>query len=338
MKKHISILLVGIILILSGCAGDVKDNNPTVLFSYPTDTAPSQVIKTKNNWIMLNSTYNSLDYTISISDSYGNDNIIYSVKDVDIWYIEANNSAIVWCEKTDEFYTYKVYNIKTKQTETIFQTKNQEEYQAQNVGAFENCVYYSWIDYKNNKVSIHAYNLDDKYTNTIYSTDYKENLMPYSMVLENEYLTFICSNQIKVLNVKNNQAVFDSVLPNNIKYVYTASYDNINDSCVLYYTDGKTEDIGILDANKVDSVFTLSENHYAYHDKIRAYDGHIYWIVQANVSGNVSDHYTLINYNYLEHKPIETKRAFNFYLDGSNLYSLRYNKSGDYTSIDLCRE
>lgn len=340
MKKRIAVLLVGIIFILSGCKGQPIENDPTVLNSYPTDTAPSQVIKTNNYWVCLNSTYGSIDFTISISETYKNDNIIYSAKDIDIWYIEANDNAIVWCEKSSEYYTYKVYNIKTKQTETIFQAKNQQEYQAQNVGIFENCVYYSFIDYESNKVIIYAYNLDEKTIGIFYSADYNENLMPYSMVLENEYLMFVCSNHSKVLNVKNNQTIFDSPLPDNIKYVFSASYDSINDTCILYYTDGDTEDIGILDTdkNKVISVFTLSENHYAYLDKIRAYDGHIYWIVQANVSGNVSDHYTLINYNYLEHKPIETKRAFNFYLDVTDLYSLRYDRSGDYTAIELCKE
>ena len=60
---------------------------------------------------------------------------------------------------------------------------------------------------------------------------------------------------------------------------------------------------------EIASVFTFSQNHYAYQDKIDCHDGHIYWIAQANVSGNVTDHYTFIDYNYLDHKPTEEDKV-----------------------------
>lgn len=96
-------------------------------------------------------------------------------------------------------------------------------------------------------------------------------------------------------------------MPEAVKYVYCVSYDSKNDTCALYYADNDSEDIGILKEGqtKIASVFTFSQNHYAYQDKIDCHDGHIYWIAQANVSGNITDHYTFIDYNYLDHKPTE---------------------------------
>ena len=85
------------------------------------------------------------------------------------------------------------------------------------------------------------------------------------------------------------------------------------------------------------SVFTFSKNHYAYQDKIECYDGHIYWIAQANAIGAITDHYKFFDYNYLEHKSTEIDRTFSFYRIESDLYLLRFNKNGNYTHIDLCQ-
>ena len=121
-------------------------------------------------------------------------------------------------------------------------------------------------------------------------------------------------------------------------YTYSVSYDSKNDVCALYYADEDSEDIGIIKEGEteISSVCTFSENYNAFREEIECHDGHIYWIFQADVSGMVADHYTLVNYNYLKHRPIETKRILDFFRDGSKLYSLRYNER-DYTHIDLCQ-
>ena len=117
------------------------------------------------------------------------------------------------------------------------------------------------------------------------------------------------------------------------------SEECLSDTCALYYADNDSEDIGILKEGQTEiaSVFTFSQNHYAYQEKIDCHDGHIYWIAQANVSGNVTDHYTFIDYNYLDRKPTEIDRTFSFYRNEIELYLLRFNKNGDYSHIDLCQ-
>ncbi len=212
-------------------------------------------------------------------------------------------------------------------------------YQPQNIGIYLDTVYYCAINYDNQEVQVIAYDITTKTTSDVYNVDFDEAKQPYSINLENEYLSFVCSEQIKVLNLQNNEVVFDSTLPDTIKYVYSVSYDSKNDTCALYYADNDSEDIGVLkeEQSEIASVFTFSQNHYAYQDKIECHDGHIYWIAQANVSGAVTDHYRFIDYNYLDHKPTEIERTFSFYRNESELYLLRFNKSGDYTHIDLCQ-
>ena len=266
-------------------------------------------------------------------------NNIYSVDDVSIWYFEANKNGIVWCEKSQEFYTYKIYVFETQKVETVFQVAVDKGYQPQNIGIYLDTVYYCTINYDSQEVQVIAYDITTKATSDVCKVEFDEAKQPYSINLENEYLSFVCSEQIKVLNLQNNETVFDSTLPEAVKYVYSVSYDIQNDTCALYYADNDSEDIGVLREGQTEiaSVFTFSQNHYAYQDKIECYDGHIYWIAQANVSGNVTNHYTFVDYNYLDHKPTEIDRTFSFYRNENELYMLRFNKNGDYTHIDLCQ-
>ena len=331
-------LLVLLMLLLSSCSAFVPQKQPQIVNTYPQETAPSQVIKTEDQWVMLHSTYGGQNYTISVGENSASTNNIYSANDVNIWYFEANKNGVVWCEKSKEFYTYKIYIFETQRVETVFQVAVDKGYQSQNIGIYLNTVYYCAINYDQHEVQVIAYDITTKTTRDVYKVEFNEMKQPYSINLENEYLSFVCSDQIKVLDLQNNEVVFDSALPDTVKYVYSVSYDSKNDTCALYYADNDSEDIGVLkEENDIVSIFTFPQNHYAYQDKIECYDGHIYWIAQANVSGSVTDHYMFIDYNYLEHKHTEIARTFSFYRNESELYLLRFNKSGDYTHIDLCQ-
>lgn len=327
------------LLLLSGCSAIMPKKQPQVLKSYPQGSAPSQVIKTENQWVMLNSPYGSQNYTISVGENLDSANTVYSIDDVSIWCFEANDKAIVWCEKSQEFYIYKVFVFETQKIDTIFQVPAEAGYQSQNIGIFLGNVYYCVIDYEKQEVRVLAYNIESKTTTEVYTDEFLEERQPYSINLDNEFLSFVCSDHIKVLNLQSNESVFDSALSSSVKYVFGVSYDSMNDTCALYYADSDSEDIGVLKEgeNDIVSIFTFSKNHYAYQDKIECHDGHLYWIAQANVSGMIADHYTLIDYNYLEHKVVETNRTFDFCRKESVMYVLRFNKGGDYTHIDLCQ-
>ena len=179
--------------------------------------------------------------------------------------------------------------------------------------------------------------MQTKETTDVYTIAFSETQQPYSIHMDNGKLCFMCSDQVKVFDLQNKAIVFESALPTDTKHVFAASYDSVNDTCALYYADGDSEDIGFLKEGDttISSVFTFAENHYAYQDKLECDNGHIYWIDQANVSGMVADHYKLVDYNYLEHKVVETPRAFDFCRYDGVLYTLSFNKKGKYTYIDL---
>ncbi len=342
-KTTVTVLIVLLVLSLlafSGCSALLPKAQPEILKSYPAQAAPGQVVKTQTRWVMLQNTYGGQDYTVTVGQDLASADSIYSVHGVSIWYFEANDNGIVWCEESAEFYTYKAYVFETGQIETMLQVSVADGFQPQNVGIFGNVAYYCLIDYDQKEVRAIAYDLSSKATDNVYTAVFEEENQPYFINLDAGYLSFACSDLITVLDLQTNQTVYRASLPDDVRYVYSVSFDSKNETCALYYADGDSEDIGILRKGEtaISSVFTFSENHYAYHDKIECYDGHIYWIAQANVSGNVTDHYRLVDYNYLEHKPSETTRTFDFCRAGEDIYMLRFNKNGDYTHIDLCKD
>ena len=341
MKKAIclalTLLLILSIFAISGCSKSVKQLDLQVIKSYPKDAAPSQIVKTDNHWILLMNTYGQSKYSISVGEDLDGQNEIYSVDDVKIWYIDANENAIVWSERTTDSAIFKLYDLKTQKVETFFKI-NRESYQPMNVGIYLNKVYYGWIDYENQEVYACAYDIGSKAPSVVYKEAYVEENLPYSTNLDGEYLSFVSSGRIKVFDLKNNEIPFDASLPDDVVYAYTASYDKANETCAVYYADGDSEDIGIFKESDffIDSHITFPENVYAFHEKVECVDGHMYLIIQRNVSGQIADHYDYIDYDYTERMPLEGDMAFSFCRSGDETYLLRYNGS-EYTHIELCK-
>ena len=245
MKRLVYYTLLSILvlsmLLLSSCSALLPQKQPQIVNTYPQETAPSQVIKTEDQWVMLHSTYGGQNYTISVGENSTSTNNIYSADDVSIWYFEANNNGVVWCEKSQGFYTYKIYVFETQKVETVFQVAVDKGYQPQNIGIYLNTVYYCTINYDQQDVQVITYDITTKTTNNIIKVEFHEEKQPYSINLEDQYLSFVCSDQIQVLNLQNNEIVFDSTLPDVVKYVYGVSYDSKNDTCALYYADNDSE-------------------------------------------------------------------------------------------------
>ncbi len=61
MKKSVYYTLLSLLvlsmLLLSSCSTLLPQKQPQIVNTYPKETAPSQVIKTENQWVMLHSTY-----------------------------------------------------------------------------------------------------------------------------------------------------------------------------------------------------------------------------------------------------------------------------------------
>lgn len=343
MKRFVGLILILAFVLslfcLSACSGKIEKLEPQVLKSYPRSDSPARLIKNDNGWVVLFNTYGMSDYSLRIGESLDSLEEIYSVEDVLIWYVDANENAITWTERKDENITYKFYDLKSQKVETFLNLKDEKYYQMMNVGIYLNDIYYSIVDFENEEVTVYAYDIDLKQSNVVHKEAYVEKNLPYSINLEDKYLNFICSEKIKVFDLTLNQVAFEAALPENVVRAYTASYDRINDTCAVYYADEDSEDIGIIKAgdSTLDSHITFPENHYAYHENIELHGGHLYLVFQANVSGNVADHYQFIDYNYQTKVPLETERGFAFYRGKDELYALRFKHNKESLDVDLCK-
>ena len=327
-------ILLPLVLLLSGCDLGPK---PNCIASYGRDNAPLQILSVGNRWVALVGELASDDYFVSVSDSSQTLNNVYSVQDVSIWFFTADEDCVVWCEATDTVYTYKAYLFDQAKVETIASIQAGDNYQPMNVGIYDQNVYYTSIDYSKQTVTVNAYNIDTKITAAVLSEPLVEGGAPYPISVEGNYLSYAGADSVKVIDLNNGESVWDVSLPKEVEFVYAISYDVANDACGLYYCDEDSEDLGILQkgATEVKSHFTFHENHYAYHDQIRCTNGHLYWITQANVTGQTTDHYVFVDYNYLNPKAKNIERTFYFSLNGDTIFTLQFNQDGNYELINL---
>ena len=342
MKKWIAVFLLAVLLLaMSGCdpyipRGEIGEE----LASFPTDgDYPVKLVKTARYWVSLVGWYGGSDYGISVSDTAQDLHVVYNAENVSIWFMGADDEYVIWCERSEEFYTYKVYSMQNKTTETIFRAVCGEEMQLQNVAIYNGFAYYSYMDQASQQAHIFRYDLQKKTAEPVFSAAWEEDRSIMSFAVQNGLLSVAVPAGITVLDLTSGETVFEYALPADIYYVFSVSYDAANEACALYYRDSDSEDIGILRRGDtaVLSVYTFGSNQYAYQDQIRCLNGHVYWISQYNVSGNVTEHYSLVEYDYLNHTPNETNRTLNFYVDQQGTYLLRFDRDGRFRNIVLSK-
>ena len=72
MKRFVYCTLLSVLilsmLLLSSCSALMPQKQPQIVNTYPKETAPSQVIKAGEQWVLLRSTYGGQNYTISVGE------------------------------------------------------------------------------------------------------------------------------------------------------------------------------------------------------------------------------------------------------------------------------
>ena len=98
----LSVLILSMLL-LSGCSALMPQKQPQIVNTYPKETAPSQVIKAGEQWVLLRSTYGGQNYTISVGeDSNPTNNIFlfslpFATVSVDIKNISEASKSPAFC-------------------------------------------------------------------------------------------------------------------------------------------------------------------------------------------------------------------------------------------------
>ena len=309
---------------------------------YPKSNAPIKIINADNYWYSLIGSYGNDDYKLTVSENPEDLNVVYEINDAAIWDFEANSDYIVWSEIKENENRVMLYKNSDGKVTDIYTADTTDEVHIANVGLYKDCLYYIETDYKNCIDSIIEYDVKNDTTEIIYTTKCAENNSIMNLSVKENYLTAATRDDNKIemilfdLNSDNKPVITE--LPDNTEYVYDVAYDNINDTYAIYYADkDKKEQMGIYNKKMKDikNIVTFNENVYAYQDNVECYDGNVYWIYQANVSGNVTDHYILEDYDYIKDRPKQYERTFYFTRVNGSLYRLSFDKDGEYKNIVL---
>ncbi|MBR6513397.1 MAG: hypothetical protein IKT46_01055 [Clostridia bacterium] len=324
-KTALFLTLIIICLMLTGCYGDSYKGE--LILEYPEDTLPKLITASDTHWFYMLSEYGSSDYTLTVGSSYDSLKRVHSFTDARVWHMDAEGDCVVWSEDRDGQTVYNLYSEKSSQVKTIFTADKTADHQLANMGISDGIAYYAYTDYENEACGIYGYDIEAGESYTVYNIEYTPDPCIMALGFDDNYISVASGNKVFTVDVNSSDTVFSYTLGDDISYVYGLSYDAENDVMGIYYHDSEAEQIGIIDKGELISVFTLNENHYAYNENIVCRDGHLYWVTIANVSGNIRDHYTYIDYDYISHKPTEVNATFGFVFKDGETYLLRMGET-----------
>lgn len=342
----LSLLVFVMLLLGSGCGLIFKRDRVITLSqkdaiaTYAKEQAPLMIHHAGEVWYSMIGNYVGSDYTLSVSNQPDEINQVYTVSDVSICFFEANEHYAAWCEKTDGFLTFQLYSHARGKVTQIYQTDNSNGYQLSNVGLIGDSVYFAVIDYANEKAEILSYRDSSGSVQTVYQTEFAGEYSFSTLSAKGDTLLAVAhingAMHLILLEAESGKKPILTDLPESVSYIYDAEYEQIGERYALYYSDSKgNEKIGVLENQGVTDVFTFNSECYAYQDQINFENGHIYWIAQVNASGNVTDHYQLVDYDYSTHKAVTYKQSFFFSIHSNGIYILSYDQSGNYKNILL---
>lgn len=340
---------------LPGCSllSGYKTNRLKAIASYSVESGvyPQSVIPVEDGWFALIGNYGETGYAVTFGATPDKLKTIYEENESRVWFIEAKGSLAAWSDKTvlddhSATYRFRVYD-RSKEMITEFYIAECEEFYPENIGIYGRNVYWCATDAEKETAEIRSYSVDSGTTETVFKSAYNGEDSLSCLTVDGEYLSVAHWNRegqpmVTVLSLATGQVVIEQILPSWVRHVFAVSYDSTNSKVVLYLLRGNGKeslyafpsDGGEYDDEGLFLICDFKEGIYAYHDRVKCRDGHVYWIFQLNRTGNVSDHYFLADYSFRSDKITEYRRTYAFSVEGERMYTLSFNRQ-NYTAVDL---
>ncbi len=289
----------------------------------------------EDNYYILTCMYGADKYRLSAGKNVEKLNFVYDVKGASIWYLYAEGDYAAWVESYGDHYDYKVYDKGKDEVLSVNTVKcGKDEQQNMQMGIYEDALYYSEIDYTDEKLYIKKYKIKEKTTETVRESALPANISMALEVKAGVLTAYLGEGRLYSVDLKSGKETSVEI-PGRTDSVYAVSYDKENDLYGLYYAAKGSEDIGTfaLGDKQIKSIYTLNENCYAYRDNITIDKGHLFWVTQVNASGKVVDHYKLVDYSCQEDTVVESSGAFGFALTDDILYTLSFVNNIDRVAL-----
>ena len=245
-----------------------------------------------------------------------------------VWYMDANDGIVAWSEFDDSSHQVKTYE-KDQGVKTIYSAKG-DGFIPHNVYVGDGCVYYADVDYSKHRAGIVKYDTASEKTEYITDSEFDaKSTAPIQsfQVTGNVLVGAFCPEKevmIRTLPInksdkdshslkKSRNVKFAELEGYKVDYVYSTAYDEKDDVTIVYCASHdeeageKLDSIAYFAPDESEAYWLddLDDNHYVYHDQLECKDGIAYYIDQANVSGEVADHYDLCGFNLYTDNPIE---------------------------------
>jgi hypothetical protein len=336
MKRKILALLLALSLAFAFCACggeaevyEINEENAWAIF--PVEEAPVKTINAGNKWYSLIGRYLGDEFSLSVSESYDGVNKVYSTSGVDIWFFEANEALAAWCEKNGAELNFMVYSAESGKTEKVFSASIEKGFSPANVGVWRESVYFAYTDYAAKSAGVMRYDTATGELSRFCELEFLGEYSCTSLSVDGASLLISAGKGKEAELIKiglESGSKTEIPLSDSADFVYACACDTAGEGYAVYYRDAKgAEHIGTVNPKngKIKNIYSFGANVYAYRDTLELHGGHLYWVTQVNSTGNVADHYRLVDYDCAENTADEYLRTFSFSLAEDGVTLLSFN-------------
>ena len=329
LKRLIALLLLTMLTVTAASAD-------TLLTSWPREHTARRIILAGDCWYAMMGAYGQPDAELAVGDDLDALTTVYE-DDASVWSFTATQNHAAWVQcGTDNVLRWMLYDRLSGKVEEIWREAMTDTRPCFSVGLDENALYYVRTDSEQGTAELISRSLTDGTETALYQPE-----RPISaMTLRGEFVHLAVNKpdgwRLVSANVVTRDAYYEHTLPDTVKLIYDVDYDASTGFYALYYldTDGR-EHAAVLSMMRLKNLYTFASSSYAVADTLEIADGHLYWGVQMNWSGNVTDHYVVVDYDLVSNRPVEYARGYWFSLAEDALLVLTFGSDGNYETCVL---
>lgn len=343
MKKIAYVIIVLMLVILASCRAPIPETDIKTIYSFTNaDSLPGSIqITPDGHFVYLITDYPGNYYKLSVGNNYNDINVVYDAGNSIIKNYSSNSQIIAWFEYSDSNYSFKYYNITSKEiTEIRTGVSSDELWQLGQISVYNQYIYYVLFDYDNNIAAIYKYDTTQKNEETVITQDnfinseYSNGLQYSALNLHQGVLSisrFNNDNPMSLLvysiddNTQNEYA-----MPDQVALIYASAFDRKTYTISVYYYDKNKEKdcIGVysLKDNSFKIIAAFNENNYAYNDCLLTSNGNLLYVLQNNVSGTIADHYNGVKINIEDGTIEEANYCFSLGVSQDSIHTLSFDK------------
>lgn len=342
-------LLTATTLLFSGCSSSYEStinipDGTNAIATFASDVSPLRMIQGGNTYYSFLGPFGGTSYTISASDDMITSNIIYEPsREAIVWFADANEDYLTWCETSAIGNTFYLYEEETNVVTELFACDN-TGYQIKNVGIYKDCVYFANIDYEKLTAKIMCYDILNKTLDGIYTAEFSDNYAITSLSITDNLLTAVTNVKGKSTLVTINLDTMEKqnvvVVPKDAYFIFDAEYDSSTETYALYYISTKNKEIiGTYQngAETISNIFTFPNRYFGYQDSITYVNGDIYWIIQANHKSitTTPERYALIHWDNETGEFFEYSRTYHMFLADDKVHYFSFDNELSYENVFL---